>query len=127
MGEVAKLNGRLCLLVVFLALSPWQTAMGDEYLDALSAEAHRLDDDQQDQISQTPVETLQPRPARPGYFAEGLSFEQFSSDLRAQFFGTYTFFKRLNNNAQHEVYKDYQGNSEIKFVRETVMQRFLNR
>lgn len=101
------------------ALNVGALAEEDPYLSAISQEAKKVDAEDQPTLA---------KPGSPGAGdEEGLSLKAFEEDLKTRHKGSYTFYQKLPLRSREEIFQEYRDGASIDELRQTIMQRFLQR
>jgi len=124
-----NLIGLILFLICYVL--PLTLFASDPYTDALNAEANNItvDPDSKGKDNSN-VRGNAPSPGgwsnKTQSIGEGLppelSKEEFEGALRGNFYGSYAFYLRLDEQKQEEVYRFYQNNPSIGPVRERIIQ-----
>jgi hypothetical protein len=102
-----------------LAFNAGVMAEEDPYLSAISQEAKKLEAEGQPTLSESGSTT--------GETEEGLNLRAFEEDLKTRHKGSYTFYQKLPLRSREEVFQEYRDGASIDELRQTIMQRFLQR
>lgn len=124
----------ITILLFFNSINSFAQS-NDAYLNALQGEAADLTLDQQTKNKNTP--TLNPIPTQveptistgqnnsptneDGKVPSGLSIEAFTNHIKANYFGTFIFMKRLNVAQKQEIYNFYTQNNDPQAIRSKVL------
>lgn len=127
-GHCAWPNWLLLVLLLGLGI-PTSLYADDAYMDAINAEA--------DQLSVDPRSTDKKRDVQAKDFSQNgwsnqaqsmdqdlpprLKRNEFEEALKTSFYGSYMFYKRLDEQDQFEVYDLYTQNPSIELVRKRIM------
>ncbi len=131
--SLGKMRSRLRLLSsaiipVWLACCPSQAFAGDKgYLDALESEARKVETRQTgqraDESDPDSASTQLPLPETASV-KPGMNRHEFESMLEQRYRGTYTFYSKLSQRSQDEIYDNYGQGMDVDKLKEKVLKRF---
>lgn len=117
---IRKAFGRVVWAIpMTLAFNVGVVAEEDPYLSAISQEAKKVEAEGQPTLSESG--------SAAGETEEGLSLKAFEEDLKTRHKGSYTFYQKLPLRSREEVFEEYRDGASIDELRQTIMQRFLQR
>jgi len=118
------------LILLFVCCIPLVTLASDPYMDALNAEADSVAVDPASEKQEANV--FDQAPTLGGWSNDAQSMSQdlpanleqedFEESLKLNFYGSYIFYKRLDDASQAKVYEYYQDNPSIELVRQRIME-----
>ena len=110
--------------LVFWSLAGVPAHADDDYLSALEAEA---DDTGTRAVAPVTTVSKQIRKVKSIQASEviepGLGFEEFEEQLSAGYSGSHLLYIKLSKGNQKAVYKFYQDNNRISYIREEIVRR----
>lgn len=93
-------------------------AEDDPYLSAISQEAKKVEAEAQPTLVE---------PGESGTQTDGgLNLQAFEEDLKAQYKGSYTFYRKLPRRTREEIFLEYRDGASIDEIRKKIMDRFLH-
>lgn len=112
---------------ICLALVPG-LSLADAYLDSLQKEASAIKVDPNTAQGQAGAT----RGAAAGTSSTnslppGLSRADFESHLEQKYFGSYSFYKKLDAERQERVYKAYTTRPDAEYIRQEIKQQYLSK
>lgn len=117
---IKKAFGRVVWAVpMTLAFNVSVVAEEDPYLSAISQEAKKVEAEGQSTLTESGSPDAESE--------EGLSLKAFEEDLKTRHKGSYTFYQKLPLRSREEVFQEYRDGASIDELRQTIMQRFLQR
>ncbi|MCU7959415.1 MAG: hypothetical protein KZQ58_05330 [gamma proteobacterium symbiont of Bathyaustriella thionipta] len=90
----------------------------DDYLDALEAEAAKVND-----ADDTKTDEGRPYHDEDG-FLRNLPLQAFEEEMEDTFAGTYSFYRKLQKSSQGEVFDAYKKGATVEQLRRMIMNRF---
>ncbi len=107
---------------------PLQVHAADSYLEALKAEAGKIDPeggtDEKGSDPAYPARGLPPQNVNPAETIKaGLNKEGFEQQLQENYYGSYLFYSTLHKNQREQVYQEYKQKNDIKSIRDSIMSR----
>lgn len=124
-------RGFLAALLLGVTISlPVAAQQGDAYLQELDSEARDLNLDRETRGQQKEVKDMRSAaglaevPAEEqAELAPRLSQEEFEQDLRNNFFGSYSFYKRLEPAGKAKIYQQYLQDADPGQLRKRILEQ----
>ncbi len=113
---------------ICLALMPGISA-ADAYLDSLQKEASAVKVDPNTAQGQASAErgVASPGASSGSSLPPGLSRAEFEKHLEQKYFGSYSFYKKLDGERQERVYKAYTTRPDAEYIRQEIKQQYLSK
>lgn len=98
------------------------SAAGDDaYLEMIEAETEKIGEPLPTAVDPESEAVVAPETE------EDEAFRRFREFLKEKSLGSYTFFEKLTPAQRREIFERHKQGASLEEVRETIMQRFLNR
>jgi len=111
-GGCRRLGLLVCLMVPMVVAA----AGGEDYLDMIDSEAQKIE---------TPAGSEDADEAAAEVVVSAADIETFEQEMKAQYRGSYLFYKKLSRPDQEEIFLEYQKGASIEDIRKKIMDRFL--
>lgn len=113
-------------VVTVLGMLPVTVSAADSYLEALKAEADKIDPDSGTDSKGSdpayPAKGLPPQNVNPAETIKaGLNKEGFEQQLQENYYGSFLFYSTLQKRQRDQVYEEYKQKNDIKSIRESIM------
>lgn len=107
------------LLLLLSAPFPSQALDDKGYLDAITQEATKVEQQQTGPQPATQVPPGSASPAQPG-----LTMQQFEEKLKQDYLGTYTLYMKLSQRSKEEIFDSHAKGASFDSLREKVLIRY---
>ena len=114
---------RRSLAVVIVLLVSMPVISADDYLTEIEAETVKLDPGLS--YEKQPVDAISDNTAGP--VSESESREKFEKWLQEKYRGSFVFYSKLPQRSREEVFQQYTQGADLKVLRKTIVDRYLQR
>ncbi|MGF1642012.1 MAG: hypothetical protein ACFCUJ_00100 [Thiotrichales bacterium] len=102
-------------------------AVADAYLDSLKAAAEGVEVDPKTSKASSGADGSNTGGGPDTAIPTGLSQPDFESFLQQRYFGSFSFYKKLDAERQRSIYKAYADRPDVEHVRNEIKQQYLSK